>query len=133
MALTTEYRNFLQELVQDLGRVETRRLFGFDGLFHEGTIIGIVANERVYLKRERKTHGRFLDHDALPFRFRGNDGREIITSYFELPARLYDDPGAVAEWARAAFEAALRSSNTIRRAQRRTKAEIHRDSSGRNK
>ena len=33
----------------------------------------------------------------------------ILTSYYELPDRLYDDPEELAEWARAAFAVALQS------------------------
>jgi DNA transformation protein len=33
----------------------------------------------------------------------------ILTSYYELPDRLYDDPEELADWARDAFAVALQS------------------------
>ena len=124
--MTPEYRAFLRELFARFGIVQIKRLFNFDGLFHDGTIFGIVADERVYLKCDGKTRKKFAENGASPFRYRGRDGSEIVTSYYELPARLYDEPDEAAEWARVAFEAAQRSPNTLRKAQRNMKIERRR-------
>ena len=131
MALTPAYRAFLLEFFKEFGPVEFRRLFNFDGLFREDTIFGIVVEERVYLKCDENTRGKFAEEGSSAFRYRGRDGSEIVTSYYELPARLYDEPGEVAAWARAAFEAASRSSNTMRKAHRRIKGEMPRRSAQR--
>ena len=40
----------------------------------------------------------------------------VLTSYYELPDRLYDDPDELAEWARAALAAALRSTDKKKKA-----------------
>ncbi len=123
MALTPEYRIFLQELLEGFGPIEIRRLFNLDGLFREDTIFGIVVEKRVYLKCDETTRGKFAEEGASAFRYGGRDGSEIVTSYYELPARLYDEPGEAADWARAAFEAALRSSSFARKAHRGVKSE----------
>jgi DNA transformation protein and related proteins len=120
-ALTPEYRCFVRELFAGLGAIEIRPLFNFVGLFHEATIFGIVADGRIYLKCDGDMRTKFAEFAGSPFRFRARDGNEIVTSYYEIPARVCDEPDEAAKWARAALEVALNSANTRRKERRRLK------------
>jgi DNA transformation protein len=113
--LSLEYRAFLEDLFAGLGAVEVRRLFDFDGLFCEGTIFGLVSGGRVFLKTDAQSRGDFESKGSRPFTYRARDGTNVQTSYYELPALVFDDPGEGVRWARRAWEVALRSPTTRRK------------------
>jgi DNA transformation protein and related proteins len=117
--LKSRFHAFIAELFEDFGSIEVRPMFGFEALFRGGTIFGVVAEERIYLKCDTQSRIKFVEAGTLPFRYHSRDGNEIVTSYHELPTRLYDEPGEACEWARAAYEAALRSANTARKTRSR--------------
>lgn len=98
------------DLFAPFGRIVVRRMFGGEGLFRDGLMFGLVDAERIFLKTDDKTRPRFVAEGSGPFTYQMKKGEGILTSYYELPDRLYDDPDELAEWARAAFTVALQSS-----------------------
>lgn len=99
------------DLFASFGRVTVRPLFGFEGLFAGGTIFGVVVDDRIYLKTNKSTCAPYLKASSKPFTFFKRQTNEtIVTSYYSLPERLYDDPEELAEWARDALGVASRSA-----------------------
>ena len=102
-------------------------MFGVHGLYRDGTMFALVAASRVFLKTDEESRSAFVDEAASPFRFRVRDGTEIVTSYYELPGHLYDEPDEAVAWARRAYEVALRSPPPCaKRASRRKQGAIPR-------
>ncbi|HEX4159657.1 MAG TPA: TfoX/Sxy family protein [Rhizomicrobium sp.] len=124
--MTSEYRRFVAELLAGFGPVEIRRVFNFQGLYHDGILFGLVADERVFLKTDTASRIAFEREGSSPLHYRARDGADVAMSYYELPARLYDEPEEAADWARTAFEAALKSPNTARKAPRDVKSKTPR-------
>jgi DNA transformation protein len=60
----------------------------------------------------------FLAEACEPFTFE-KGGETIVTGWYALPDRLYDDPDEVAAWARVALDVATRSETGRRKAFRR--------------
>jgi len=129
--LTREYRAFVVELLAGMGAVEVRRMFNFEALFFEGTIFGVVMDQRVFLKTDENTRGGFEREGSGPFTYESTDGTPIVTSYYELPARLFDESDEAVAWARLAYEIALRSPTTRRRQRKRVKPKTPRQPSRR--
>jgi DNA transformation protein len=101
------------DLFAEFGKVSLRRLFSGEGIYAGERIIGIVMDERIYLKTDAVTRRGFTAESCKPFYFR-KDGKRIASSYYALPDRLYDDPAELAEWARKAFDV-----STAKKAKRR--------------
>ena len=72
-------------------------------------MFGLVDDERIYFKTSEETAQAFIAEGCGPFTYQMKKGEGILTSYYALPDRLYDDPEELAEWARAAFAVALQS------------------------
>jgi DNA transformation protein len=124
--MTPEFHAFVAELFSAFGPVEIRPTFNFDGLYPRGVILGLVSGQRIYLKTDTTSRGAFDNERMGPMRYTSRDGAEVAMSYYELPPRLYDDPEEAADWARQAFDAALRSSTTKRKARKRERAKSRR-------
>src|SRR5579862_2920893 len=115
------YHAFLQDLFSGLGVLKIRPMVGVGGLFCDGTMFAVIADERTFLKTDDTNRNDFRREDAAPFVYRTRDGSEIVTSYYELPARLFDDPGEAIVWARRAYEIALLSPASQRRQRKHAK------------
>lgn len=103
-------------LLQPLGPVRARAMFGGCGLFLEDAMLAIVDGERLYFKVDDETAGRFAAAGGGPFTYR-RLGRSIALSFREAPAGSLDDPEALIDWARLALSSARRARS--RRARRR--------------
>jgi len=97
------------DLFAPFGRIVVRRMFGGEGLFRDGLMFGLVDNDRIFLKTSEETRPAFIAEGCGPFTFHMKRGEAILTSYYALPDRLYDEPDELAEWARTAFAVALQS------------------------
>ena len=104
------------DLFAPFGRIVVRRMFGGEGLFRDGLMFGLVFDERIFLKTSEETRQRFIAEGCGPFTYQMKKGEGILTSYYELPDRLYDDPEDLADWARDAF-AVARQSPTAKKKQ----------------
>ena len=107
------------DLFATFGKILVRRMFGGEGLFRDGLMFGLVDEERIFLKTDEKTRARFVEEGCGPFTYQMKKGEGILTSYYELPDRLYDDPEELADWARAAF-AVARQSPTAKKKQKKS-------------
>ena len=94
------------DLFAPFGKILVRRMFGAEGLFRDGLMFGIVYQERIYFKTSDESRQTFVAEGAKPLYYKFKNGEGVLTSYYELPDRLYDDPDELAEWARAAFAVA---------------------------
>lgn len=119
--VTPNFRAFVEELFARFGPVETRPVFGFDGLYRDEVMFGLVSDGRIFLKTDLISRKTFEMEGAEPLHYHARDGAEIAMSYYQLPARLYDEPDEAAAWARTAYEVALRSPTVKRRQRRRMK------------
>jgi DNA transformation protein and related proteins len=97
------------DLFAPFGKILVRRMFGAEGLFRDGLMFGIVYEEKLYFKTSEESRQAFIAEGAGPLFYKFKNAEGILTSYYELPDRLYDDPEELAEWARGAFAVALQS------------------------
>jgi len=111
--------DFIRDLFASFRPVTVRRMFSGAGIFCDGMMIGLVVRDVIYLKADATNIADFEREGSAPFTYtRGKSkGRptQHALPYWRLPERLYDDPDALADWARRAFAAAERKKFTGRR------------------
>lgn len=122
MAVSPEFREFVAEMLEPLGRVEIRRMFGGLGIFRDGLMFGLVADETLYLKADDLSRGEFEALGSAPFTYGRKDGRRASLNYMALPETLYDEPDDVIAWARKAIEAAHRKEAAKRQPRKKQTA-----------
>jgi DNA transformation protein and related proteins len=99
----------LRELFREFGPVDVRRMFGGMGVFADGLMIALVARGEVHLKADAETIPSFEREGQRPFGYATKDGERVLTSYWRMPERLYDDAEELARWARDSLAVALRA------------------------
>ena len=108
MAASKEFREFVADQLAGLGPVTVRSMFGGAGVFLDGVMFALIADDVLYFKVDEKTRERY-DAEGLGAFAYNKGGRVLHMSYCEIPDRLYDDPAEMADWARVAHEAALKA------------------------
>ena len=74
----------LHDLLDGLGRVTTRRMFGGHGVYLDGTLIGVVIEEALYLKVDAETRLHFEAAGSQPYVYLGQQP-PITMSYWSVP------------------------------------------------
>ncbi|ANW02344.1 TfoX/Sxy family protein [Bradyrhizobium icense] len=103
-------RDFLIDLFADFGPVTIRRMFSGFGISADGTNFALSLRAGLYLRADEQTIPQFEAEGSTPFQYQTRAKTVTVNSYWQLPARLFDDSEELAEWARAALAAAQRAA-----------------------
>ncbi|WP_024509760.1 TfoX/Sxy family protein [Bradyrhizobium sp. ARR65] len=103
-------RDFLIDLFVDFGPVTIRRMFSGFGISADGTNFALALRSGLYFRADEITIPQFEAEGSRPFQYQTRTKTVTVGSYWQLPARLFDDSEELAEWARAALAAAQRAA-----------------------
>ena len=96
------------ELLQPLGSVRSRRMFGGHGLYVDDLFVALVLFDRLFLKADDHTRETFQSAGCEPFVYDGA-GKKVTVSYFTVPPDAMESPALMLPWGRLALAAAVRS------------------------
>jgi DNA transformation protein len=102
-------RDFLADLFADFGPVTIRRMFSGFGISADGTNFALSLRSGLYFRADEETIPHFEAEGSKPFQYQTRAKTVTVNSYWQLPARLFDEPEELTQWARAALYAAQRA------------------------
>lgn len=108
MVPSDSFAEFLRDQLAPLGRVTIRQMFGKTGMFCDGVMFGVVADDTLYLRVDDHNRAAFKEAEIDPPLSYEKQGRTIELSFWRAPDRLLDEPDELVTWARVALEAARR-------------------------
>jgi DNA transformation protein len=98
------------DLFAEFGPIRLGRFFGGEGIWSHDVMIGMIFDDVIYFKTDDETRNAFEAETCKPFSFvKHKSGETVVTTWFALPDRLYDEPDALAQWARAALTVARKA------------------------
>jgi DNA transformation protein len=103
-------RDFLIDLFSDFGPVTIRPMFSGFGISADGINFAMALRAGLYFRTDDQTIPQFEAEGSKPFQYQTRAKTVTVSSYWQLPARLFDDPEDLAVWARAALAAARRAA-----------------------
>jgi DNA transformation protein len=104
-----EFVHYVVDLMQSIGPVRAKGMFGGYGLFLEDLMFGLIANSTLYLKADKQTENAFKDKGLEVFTYH-KQGREFRMSYYQAPEEALEDGEEMNVWANRAYAAALRAA-----------------------
>lgn len=104
----SEFTAFLKELLEPLGGITTRKMFGGLSVYRDGVVFALADEGALYLKADDDLSPDFEAEGCGPFTYAAKDGRVVSMCYWRLPERLYDEPDELREWCLRSLEAARR-------------------------
>lgn len=102
-------REFLIDLFSDFGPVTVRKMFSGHGISVDGVNFALSLRAGLFFRADEVTIPDFEAEGSKPFQYSTSTKTVLVNSYWELPARLFDDSEELAQWARGALAAARRA------------------------
>jgi len=103
-------RDFLIDLFADFGPVTIRKMFSGFGISADGTNFALALRAGLYFRADEQSIPHFEAEGSKPFQYQTRAKTVTVNSYWQLPARLFDDSEELADWAKAALAAAQRAA-----------------------
>lgn len=113
----SEFVEFLKEVFVDFGPIHARKMFGGYGIYYNGIMFGLVADDTLYLKVDATIQPFFEAKQLGPFKYDKGD-KVVKMSYYVAPDEILDDPQEAATWARRSFDVAVQGKKSTPRAKR---------------
>jgi len=115
-------REFLIDMFSDFGPVTIRPMFSGFGISVDGVNFAMALRAGLYFRADDATIPQFEAEGSKPFQYQTRAKTVVVHSYWQLPARLFDDTEELSQWARAALAAARRAAAKKRPKARNSKA-----------
>lgn len=115
MTASSGFLDLVKEMLEPIGSVAARRMFGGAALYIEGQVFAFVDNDCLYFKTDEEGRAAFEAEGAGPFTYTTKFGPGTLWSYWRVPERLLDEPDEMILWARRALAVARRSQERPRR------------------
>ncbi|UPK39976.1 TfoX/Sxy family protein [Bradyrhizobium sp. 186] len=102
-------REFLIDLFADFGPVTIRKMFSGYGISANGTNFALALRAGLFFRADEHTIPDYEAEGSKPFQYQTRAKTVTVNSYWQLPARLFDESEELAQWARTALAAAQRA------------------------
>jgi DNA transformation protein len=118
MAVSDEFIDYVIDQLAAWGKVSARRMFGGAGLYCDGMMFGLIADDIAYLKADDSNREDFIKAGSSPFNPYPDKVKTAIMSYYEIPAdvlpkgMLYiENMDELARWAECSLSIARKKKN----------------------
>lgn len=101
------FHDFVRELFAGLGPVQVKRMFGGAGVYADGVMFALLANDVIHLKVDDVMKAELRVEGCGPFIWTPASGpragEQVEMGYWRMPDSALDEPDLAAEWARKAL------------------------------
>jgi len=108
MAISDEFLDYVIDQLVGWRRVTARKMFGGAGLYCDGAMFGLIAEDVAYLKADDSNRADFIGAGSSAFNPFPEKGKTVVMPYYEIPADVLEDPEALGQWAERALVVARR-------------------------
>jgi len=109
-----EYLLYVVELMQTIGPVYAKAMFGGYGIYLDGIMFALISDRILYLKADEQTESEFKARWLDAFSYY-RKGRRCQLSYYRVPDDALEDGQVMNLWANMAFAAAVRAASGKRK------------------
>jgi len=106
MPVSDEFIDYVIDQFAAWADVSVRKMFGGAGLYYDGVMFGLIADDIAYLKVDDSNRQDFERAGSCPFNPYPEKGNKIIMSYYEIPVDILEDRDQLVAWAERSLEIA---------------------------
>ena len=106
MTASTEYTEYVLELLESIGPVQTGRFFGGVGISRGLVQFAMIMGNSLYFAVDEDTRKKYEQAGMQPFSYATKKGRVQVRKYFELPEDVLTDSEQLRRWANEAMHVA---------------------------
>ena len=97
------------ELLESFGGASAKAMFGGFGVYFRCVMVGLIADDMLYLKADDITRLDFEAQKLEPFRYKKKD-KVFGMSYYQAPLDEMEELELLCEWVEGAYLAAVRGA-----------------------
>ena len=105
----------LDEVLKGVRGITAQAMFGGYGIYREGRIFGIIANNKLFFKVDETNQLDYEEKGSKPFVYAQGNHKLTTMSYWEVPQEIMKDRAVLKVWVDRACEVSKRSSVKKRR------------------
>ena len=115
--MADSFHDFVKELFAGLGPISVKRMFGGAGVYCDGLMFGLLADDVIHIKANDEALKAALRAEGSgPFVWTPQNGprkgEQIDLGYWRLPEAALDDPELAVAWGRKALALARAKAAT---------------------
>lgn len=110
MAVSESYKDYVLDQLEPMGYVTIKKMFGGAGIYFDGLIFGLLADDVLYFKVDDSNRSDY--EQAGMEQFKPFDDKPMVMPYYEVPIDVLEDRHTLLEWARKACLASKNNSST---------------------
>ena len=99
MPVSDEYIDYVIDQLATWANVSVRKMFGGAGLYCDGVMFGLIADDIAYLKVDDSNRGDFEQTGSSPFNPYPDKVKTTVMSYYEIPIDILENREQLAAWA----------------------------------
>ena len=103
MAVSDEFVDYVLDQFSGWDDVSARKMFGGAGLYCDGVMFGLIADDVAYLKVDDTNREDFIKAGSSAFNPYPEKGKKYSMSYYETPADVLEDTELLGKWAERAL------------------------------
>ncbi|MBN8531667.1 MAG: TfoX/Sxy family protein [Alphaproteobacteria bacterium] len=96
--MASEYCEYILDLMSPHGDVTAKRMFGGYGLYRNGLIFAIIADDALYFKVGDSNRADYEAAGMRPFSYAKKDREVALTSYWHVPLDVLEDEEMLGAW-----------------------------------
>lgn len=100
MAVSESFKGYVLDQLEPLGFVAIKKMFGGAGIYYDGLIFGLFADDVLYFKVDDSNRSDYEKEGMGPFK--PFTDKPMVMPYYEVPIDILEDRHALLEWARKA-------------------------------
>ena len=104
MAVSDDFLNYVLDQLSRWGGVSVRRMFGGAGLYRDGKMFGLVAEDVAYLKVDDTNREDFMKAGSSPFNPYPERTKSAVMSYYEIPPEVLENRDELCRWAQRSLD-----------------------------
>jgi len=104
----SEFVKYLDVVFREFGTITSKKMFGGYGVYHQGIMFALVADDQLYLKTDNVNEKYFIEKSLAQFEYQKGD-KVVKMSYFLAPDDIMDDAEQAMIWGTRSFDAAKRA------------------------
>lgn len=98
MAVSQDFLEYMLDQLDSLEDLSYKRMFGGVGIFSQGKIFALLANDETYFKVDDSNREKYTVHGSGPFQ--PFPDKAMVMSYYDVPAHILENPMELCDWAR---------------------------------
>jgi DNA transformation protein and related proteins len=109
MRIKSSLASYVTEQLAFLGPISNRSIFGAVGIFIDERLLGIVADEVLYLHTGPTNRDDYLSRGCRQFKPYPN-AFDLTTDHHQVPSEIVSDPEVLKAWGERALHAAIEAA-----------------------